>query len=381
MTVVDVRDHDVPTVATEAPAVEERIRPRALRPLDVGLFAGSVLAGGALAWLVFFRLTPMGGGLGFVLGWWVASLFVYRTVVHRHLGRQAATDRVMAVVVGSAAVGLFVPLVLILFFVLQKGITALNWGFFTETLEFTGPLSPADEGGALHAIVGTLQQVGIAVVCSVPLGIMTAVYLNEVRGRLRRPLRAVVEAMSGVPSIVAGLFIYAMIVANRGSIPVIGTAVSWLPFSGRFSGVAAGLALSVLMLPTVTRTAEEMLRLVPGGLREASLALGAPEWRTALRVVLPTARIGLVTAVILGVARAIGETAPLLLTAFGSASLETNPLEEQSSLPLFVYQQIRSPEQAQIDRAWTGALVLILMVLILFSVARFVGARSKVARR
>lgn len=346
--------------------VETRIRPRALRPADIGAFVAALAASGALVWLVFFRLTLLGGGFGFVVAWWATFVLVYRAVVRQMLGPLAATDRVMSVVVGSAASALFVPLVLILWYVFQRGIQNLDLGFLTETLEFTGPGDPPGKGGALHAIVGTLEQVAIASLVSVPLALMSAVYLNEVRGRIRRPLRAVVEAMSGVPSIVAGLFVFAF----------------WIrTLDQRFSGLAAGLALAVLMLPTVTRTAEEMLRLVPGGLREASLALGAPEWRTVLRVVLPTARAGLVTAVLLGIARAIGETAPLLLTAFGSQRLKTNPLDEQSSLPLFVYGQIRTPDQALIDRAWTGALVLILLVLLLFTLARIVGARSKIKRR
>lgn len=368
MTSVGVGAPAAPLVDTTPTAlvVETRIRPRALRPVDVAVFAGSLASSGALTWLVFFRLTLLGGGFGFVVAWWVTFVLVYRSIVRQMLGPLAATDRVMSVVVGSAASALFVPLVLILWYVVQRGMHYFDLGFFTETLEFTGPGDPAGNGGALHAIVGTLEQVAIASFVSVPLALMAAVYLNEVRGRIRRPLRAVVEAMSGVPSIVAGLFIYAF----------------WIrTLDQGFSGFAAGLALAVLMLPTVTRTAEEMLRLVPGGLREASLALGAPEWRTVLRVVLPTARAGLVTAVLLGVARAIGETAPLLLTAFGAERLKTNPLDEQSSLPLFVYEQIRAPDQAQIDRAWTGALVLILLVLILFTLARLVGARSKVKRR
>ena len=225
-------------------------------------------------------------------------------------------------------------------------------------------------GGAAHAIVGSLEQVGIALMISVPVGITAAVYMNEVKGNLTQPVRMFVNAMSGVPSIVAGLFIYAI----------------WLlQFHHSFSGFAAALALSILMLPTVARTAEEVLRLVPDGLREASLALGSPEWRTTWSVVLPTARSGLVTAVILGMARAVGETAPLIMTSFGTQTMNWNPFSgPQQSLPLFVWQQYQLGGGAQgapaFLRAFTGAFALIIVVLILFVIARLFG-RSKLSAR
>ena len=198
-----------------------------------------------------------------------------------------------------------------------------------------------------------------------PLGITTAVFLNEIGGRLRRPVRMFVDAMSGVPSIVAGLFIYAIVVLRFG-----------------YSGFAAALALSVIMLPTITRTSEEVLRLVPGGLREASLAMGATEWRTTWTVVLPTARSGLVTAVLLGVARAVGDTAALIATAGGFDSMNSNPFHgQQDSLPLFIYKQVRlGLLSSQTQRAWTGALVLLLIVLFLFTAARMLS-RPKSAPR
>jgi phosphate transport system permease protein len=187
-----------------------------------------------------------------------------------------------------------------------------------------------------------------------------------VGGRTVQLVRTIVNAMSGVPSIVAGLFIYAVWI---------------LQFHHTFSGFAASLALSILMLPTVTRTAEEVLRLVPDGLREASLALGAPEWRTVWSVVLPTARSGLITAVILGVARAVGETAPLIMTAFGSSSMNYDAFHApQQSLPLFVWQQYQQQLAGPLQRAWTGALVLIVLVLVLFSMARLVARSRSIAR-
>ena len=198
---------------------------------------------------------------------------------------------------------------------------------------------------------------------AVPLSMLTAVLLSEVGGRLVRPVRLFVDAMSGVPSIVAGLFVFALWVVglHRG-----------------FSGLAAGLALAVLMIPTITRTTEEVLRLVPGGIREASLALGATEWRTTWGVVLPTARSGLVTAVILGIARGIGETAPLIMTAFGASVLNANPVHgAQESLPLYIYRNVKSSLPAQIDRAYAGALALLSLVLVLFVAARVIGGRRK----
>ena len=225
-----------------------------------------------------------------------------------------------------------------------------------------GPEAPSTQTGGLQAIVGTFEQVGIAMVISVPLGILTAVYLNEVKGRLARPTRIFVDAMSGVPSIVAGLFIYTVLVANGAG----------------FSGFAAALALSVLMLPTVTRTCEVVLRLVPDGLREASLAMGAPEWRTTWGVILPTARTGIITAMILGVARVVGETAPLIMTAFGSATLNVNPFSgPQAALSLSSFQLFGSSQTADVERAWVFAFVLLAIVLILFVAARLQGERRR----
>jgi phosphate transport system permease protein len=264
------------------------------------------------------------------------------------------------VVLTTAGLGLLVPLVLIVGYTVFKGWTALRPAFFVKDLRYTGSLSKATDGGGLHAILGTLEQVGLAVLISVPLGVTTAVFLNEIGGRLARPVRLIVDTMSAIPSIVAGLFIYAVIVLSFGQ-----------------NGFAGALALAVLMLPTVTRTAEVVLRLVPGGLREASLALGASEWRTVHDVVIPTSRSGLATAVILGVARAIGETAPLLLTIGGAYVVNANPFSgKQDALPYFVYRLIRFPQTAQVQRAWTGALVLLFLVLILFIAARIVGGHK-----
>jgi phosphate transport system permease protein len=278
----------------------------------------------------------------------------------------AATDKTMTVAIATSAVVLSAVLVLIIGEVVVKGLPALRPGFFTHTMASTGPLAKATDGGAFHSIIGTIEQVTLAVVLSVPLSIMTAVYLNEIGGRFRRPVRIFVDAMSGIPPIVAGLFVYAVWVLRFG-----------------FSGFAAALGLSILMVPTVTRTAEEVLRLVPQGLREASLAMGASEWRTTWKVVLPTARTGLVTAILLGVARAVGDTAVLVFTAGGLDALNANPFHgQQDSLPLFVFKQVRiGLFDAQTERAWTGAFVLVVIVLILFTAARIVGRPKQATRQ
>lgn len=359
-----------PPAAALAPAPEPvRIRPRTFHGSDYGVLFGCALSALSLMWVAYYRVLPLTGPVGYVLLSYVVFITTYYSVVRQMHGRVLAFDRFMTVVIATGALALFVPLLLIITYVFTKGVKALTFAFFTETLEFVGPLDPLSKGGAAHAIVGTLEQVAVAVVISVPLGIATAVFLNEIGGRLARPVRFIVDAMSGVPSIVAGLFIFALWVGRDGGL-------------GRgFSGFAAGLALSILMLPSVTRTSEEVLRLVPDGLREASLALGGSEFRTTTNVVLPTARGGLITGAVLGTARAVGETAPLIMTSFGSSFMHLNVFSgDQASLPLFSYRLINSPEAAQQARAWTGALVLIVIVLVLFTIARIAGGERRERR-
>jgi len=339
------------------------LRPRTFHASDAAILSGSVASSFALVWLIFYRLAPFNGIQGFVLAWFVTFLGMYWLAVRELEGSLIAKDRLAAALVSGLTLAIVVPLVSIVAFTTVEGAKYLTAHFFTADLSTTGPVDPATAGGGLQAIVGTAMQVGLAMVISVPLGILTAVFLNEIGGPLKRPVRVFVDAMSGVPSIVAGLFIYILLVAK----------LHW-----GFSGFAAGLALSILMLPTVTRTAEVVLRLVPGGLREASLALGGSEWRTTWNVVLPTARVGLVTAVILGIARVVGETAPLIVTAFGNTSLNWNPFHAaQDALPLRAFQLIReSSVQNQVNRAWLYAFVLIVLVLITFVIGRILGGRS-----
>lgn len=341
---------------------DEKIRIKSVESIDVVVMIGSAISAFALVQLLYETFLPLSGTLGFIVVWYAFFLAISWIAVRELRGNVRAKDHLARVLVWSGASLAIVPLVLIVLYVIGKGYHALRPQFFTEDQRYVGALSDSTEGGGAHAIIGTIQQVGIASLIAVPLGITTAVYLNEVKGRLAKPLRTVVDAMSAVPSIVAGLFIYA----------------AWiLALGNQQTGLAGSLALSVLFLPTVTRTAEVVLRLVPGGLREASLALGGTEWRTTSRVVLPTSRSGLVTAVILGVARVIGETAPLILTVGGAFIMNWNPVSgKQDSLPFFVFRLIRFPQEAQIARAWTGALVLMILVLILFVIARAIGGRG-----
>ena len=347
------------TLAPEDPPSEDRPRTRArLRPEDLIEGGLATIAGGAVAWGVRVVLDQH-GILGTALWWYAAALVVFYLLTRDRTGAEAALDRLVTVVVWS--VGMLVTALLgwMITFLVVKGLPALRAGFFTEDMSKVGPLTPG--GGVKHAIIGTIEQVAIATIFVVPVAVMTAVYLHEVQGRLATPVRFIVDAMSGLPSIVAGLLVFTVWVDGRG-----------------FSGFAASMALAVLMLPTVTRASEEIIRTVPESLREGALALGAPQWQVVVRVVLPTALAGLVTAAILGVARAVGETAPVLFTAFGSDRVNWNPFTgPQSDLPLFVWKLIRLPNAAQVDRAWTGALVLVMLVLVLFVTARYFANRSQ----
>ena len=276
-------------------------------------------------------------------------------------GRRRATDRLITSLVVGAFLLALLPLASLIGYALLRGAARFDPEFFTSSLRNIGARDAG--GGIYHARVGTLQQVGIATLFSVPFGLLVAVYVVEYgRGRLAAAIRFFVDVMTGIPSIVAGLFVLSFWILGRGF---------------GFSGFAAALALTVLMLPTIVRSAEEMLKLVPDSLREASLALGVPRWKTILRIVMPTALPGIVTGIMLAVARVMGETAPVLLTAFGAASINNNPFDgEQASLPLFIYQESQSSQDTAVDRAWTAALVLIGLVMLLNLLARLVTRRS-----
>ncbi len=289
---------------------------------------------------------------------------MFWVVTAQVVDRSAATDRVATTIVTSCAALVMGALLYIVIWVVVRGVGHFTPGFLSRSMADYQPADPHlfSDVGVGHAIVGTLEQVGLAAAMAVPLAFLTAIFLNEVGGFGTRFVRTIVTAMSGVPSIVAGVFIYAIFIVPH----VIG-----------YSGFAASMALFVLMLPSITRTTEEVLRVVPGGLREASLALGASEWRTVRQVVLPTARSGLITAVVLGVAIAAGETAPLIFTAFGNNNMNVDPFHgPQGALPLVLYENIFQAQAVVVQLAFTAAFVLLMLVLILFVLARLLGRRS-----
>ncbi|RKS71095.1 phosphate ABC transporter membrane protein 2 (PhoT family) [Actinomadura pelletieri DSM 43383] len=271
-------------------------------------------------------------------------------------------DRLVQALVYLAFALAVIPLVSVLWTVVVNGAKRFDLTFFQFSMNGVGGKDSG--GGAYHAIIGTLEQVLITSVIAVPLAVLTAIYLVEYagNGRLGKAISFTVDVMTGIPSIVAGLFVLAL----------------WLLTVGfGFSGFAGALSLTILMIPTVVRATEEMLKLVPNDLREASYALGVPRWRTVCFVVLPTAMTGIVTGVMLAVARVMGETAPLLLTIFFTKAINNNPFEgPQASLPTFIWEQASDPNQNSIDRAWTGALVLIGIIMLLNLIARFVARRS-----
>jgi phosphate transport system permease protein len=340
-----------------------RISVASITPEHLLHLALAAIGGLSLASLISFRMLPVHGALGFVPVAYLCFLALYAAVSATALDRVGVIDRVVGALVATSGFILVGTLAGIVFFTLIRGWESLHHlNFFTQTTAFIGPDAALDKGGILAAMVGTLEQVLISVVISVPLGVATAVYLNEVGGRLATVVSTVVEAMTAVPTIVAGLFIYSMLVLRHHLDP---------------SGFAASLALCVSMIPVVTKTAEVVLRLVPGGLREASLALGVSQWETVWRVVLPTARPGLVTAVLLGVARVIGETSPILIVSGTTNELNADPLHgAQVSLPLFIFNQARMPLDTAVARAFGAAVVLLFLIVFLFSVARIVGGRA-----
>jgi phosphate transport system permease protein len=318
--------------------------------------------------------------LGLGIGNWVLvvvlALVLYlvgvRIVAGRAEGRRRARDRMWKTLIYSGCVLAVLPLASVAWTLLSKGAERLDATFFTHSMNNIGARDPG--GGAYHAIIGTLEQVGIATLLAVPLGVAGAIYLVEYgRGRFALTVRFFVDVMTGIPSIVAGLFIlsfWVLVVSpwfNNGQ--------------PRYSGFAAALALTVLMLPTIVRSTEEMLRLVPAPLREGAYALGVPKWKTIIKIVLPTALPGIVTGIMLAIARAAGETAPVLLVAGGSNSINFNPFGgNQSSLSLFVFQQAGDASKYAPARAWTAALTLVALVLALTIAAKLLAHRNRLTR-
>ncbi len=330
---------------------------------SLGALVGSL----ALTWILYLQVLPFSGAIGFCVVWWVLYLGLYVAVSGLANPGPVVRSRLAAAVMTSGALVVLGALVGTLAYVIVQGWPALHHlNFFTQDMAGVSPTAPLTEGGIKHALVGSAVQIAIATAIALPLGIGTAIYLTEVGGRAAVVVRTVTEAMTALPDILAGLFVYVVLLINLGMSRV---------------GLAAAIALAVTMLPTIARSAEVTLRVVPAGLREASLALGASRWRTVWTVVLPSARTGLATALILGVARITGETAPLLIVSGNSTFFNADPLSEpMNSLPLFTFAGIKSGQTLAIQRAYGAAVVLLLFVLILFVLTRLL-ARNRMGKR
>ncbi len=321
-------------------------------PLGVGV-AGLLVA--ALIYVVLGQ----GIALSVAAGWlvFVVGLFMISRVVE---GSRKSRDRLATSLVTSAFVVALLPLASLLWMVISKGAPVVNSTFLTSSMRNV----IGEGGGIYHAIFGTLLVTGLATVLSVPIGLLTAIYLVEYgTGRLSQAITFLVDVMTGIPSIVAGLFAYALFAIFFGE--------------GIRMGFGGAVALSVLMIPLVVRSAEEMFKLVPDDLREASYALGVPKWRTISKVVLPTALAGIVTGVTIAIARVIGETAPLLIICGSTDSTNFNLFGGRiMTLPVYIYSQYKNPgipPEFSVDRAWGAAFVLTVIVMLLSLIARLVS--------
>ena len=271
-------------------------------------------------------------------------------------GRRGIADSQLSVFVYFATFSVVILLGSILFSIANWGLKAVSPHFIYQNNVYITPTTSLDYGGAGHALVGSLLVVGLATLIAVPLGLAVAVYLTETRGRLKGPVRFLAQSMSGLPSIVAGLFVYAVFIAT-------GTA--------NLSGWLGSLALALLMIPTVIRMAEEVLKLVPGDLRSAALALGAPQRRAFFQVIMPTAKAGLITAVLLGVARVVGETAPLILTTRLMSETSFNPFYgDLATLPTYIFSNLTAGFDTGRARAWAAAFLLLAVVGLIFGATR-----------
>jgi phosphate transport system permease protein len=336
-----------------APGLVEQ-HPRLPRFAATGLFGLGALVGVGFSALTGFSLV-----LAVVYAVILGTLAVY--IASRSVeGNRKALDRLVTCVVTTAFAVAMVPLISLVWTVLSKGLKRLDAEFFTSSmLGIVG-----EGGGAYHAILGTLIITGLTALISVPIGLLTAIYVVEYgTGRLKRAITFLVDVMTGIPSIVAGLFAFALFAIFFGP--------------GVRMGIMGAIALSVLMIPVVVRSSEEVLKLVPNELREAAYALGVPKWRTIIKIVLPTAMAGLATGVTLAIARVIGETAPLLITVGIINGTNLDPFDgRMATLPVFAYYQLTQPgfpPEYAIDRAWTAALVLIILVMALNVIARLIS--------
>ncbi|WP_222194418.1 phosphate ABC transporter permease PstA [Modestobacter italicus] len=322
-----------------------------------------------VTWAVFAAAAVVAAGIALVTSWNIVLFVIYTvvlgTVANYVLsraveGHRKATDRLVTCLVGCAFGIALVPLLSLVYEVVRRGAERFDGEFFSASL--VGVIG--EGGGAYHALMGTLIITLLTTLISVPIGLMTAIYLVEYgTGRLKKSITFLVDVMTGIPSIVAGLFAYALFVLVFGP--------------GVRLGIMGAVALSVLMIPVVVRSCEEVLKLVPNELREAAYALGVPKWRTILKVVIPTSIAGLGTGITLAIARVVGETAPLLITVGITNAMNFNAFDgRMATLPVYAYYQLTQPgvpPQFAIDRAWTAALLLIILVMALNVVARLIS--------
>jgi len=328
---------------------------------EVAINASSFITSAALA-SAAVKFTALSGKIGFFVAFIISITMLQVISGVRKYGRKALADNFASSIIYVGASIVLAPVISILYMAITKGIAGLHWSLFTQSMFNASFLDPVSKGGLLHALVGTLYLIILSMIVSLPMGILTALYLTEIKGPGAKFIQFVVQAMSGVPSVVAGLFIFTSVIL-----------ISPL----KTSGATGALALAVLMIPTVTRTSQEVLLLVPQDLREAGLALGATQWKTVATIVVPAARNGLITATILGVARIAGETAPLIFTIGGADKLNLNPFKDyQSALPFYVWKGLTLGTPESLQRAWTGILILLILVLSLFIAARTLGVRK-----
>ncbi|MFF1573144.1 phosphate ABC transporter permease PstA [Leifsonia sp. NPDC058292] len=345
------------------------------RPMGNSLTAGKLPRGSAWvmlggSWVVFGAIFAILAASGATKDFNIVGAIFFGTVLFDIVifctsllieGSRKAKDRLVTSLVATAFIIALLPLVSLMWTVIVSGLARFDIQFFSESMRNVIGAG----GGALHAIVGTLLVTLMAAVISVPIGLLTSIYLVEYgRGMLARGITFFVDVMTGIPSIVAGLFAYALFALFFGP--------------GIRSGFMGSVALSVLMIPVVVRSSEEILRLVPNELREASYALGVPKWLTVLKIVLPTSLAGLTTGIMLSIARVIGETAPLLIVAGFTTSMNYDLFADRMmTLPVFVYTQYTQAAglhaQESIDRAWTGAFALIIIVMLLNLIARIIA--------
>jgi len=344
---------------------EVRVQTRAGSAAGSTTFVGAAAASLGLVWVIYERVLPFSGVLGFWLSWYGLFLAIYYLMATMQWDPLEARNRLASVAVATGGVLAILIVIDQVAYTLFKGEGAVRHvNFWTKSASLVGPSTTSmTVGGVLHAIVGSVEQLGLATVFAVPLGLAAALYLTEIGGGFARVVRTIVEAMTALPDLIAGLFIYVTLILSLGL---------------RQSGFCAAVAIGVTMMPIVARASEVVLRVVPGTLKEAAYAVGGTQWRTVKDVILPTARSGLATAVVLAMARGIGETAPVLLVAGYTKELNLNPFSgPQTPLPLFIYYAVHVlGTPPYVERGFGAGFVLVVVVLVLFAIARRIGGSA-----